>query len=103
MSDEDKIMSIEDLIPAPEDYDPYHIVLKNEINSILTSGVLSLTPVEQYVIVQRFSVDSKTMKVIGEELDMSKQSISNIQLKALKKIKTYLKANNITKKEIFND
>ena len=65
------------------------VLLKNSLRTLLRDSLTELDPKEEKVIRQRFGLDgaeSKTLKEIGEMMNLSRERIRQIEAQALEKL-----------------
>ncbi|NLA33838.1 MAG: sigma-70 family RNA polymerase sigma factor [Tenericutes bacterium] len=90
---EDYYISIDKLINVPNQFSVEEQVENNVLKEILYESFTQsrLTYREKTVLIERYGLESRkflTLKEVGEQLDLSKQRIRQIELNALNKIKS---------------
>jgi len=89
--DESKLpINIEDWLATQPEDDPYAILLDSEMKAIVSEIVNNLTPREKHVILARYINSNDTLQMIGDEMNLSKSSINNIENNAFKSIRKAL-------------
>ena len=69
---------------------PHHELINSNLKSIINEALKHLDEKERTVLIARFGLDgsaSKTLKETGEQLDLTRERVRQIQIKALKKIR----------------
>lgn len=92
----DDTKTIANFIPVVSDQE--NVTLNNEQNRLIKKAMMSLTPKERIVLTGRFFADA-TLQEIGDsfKINLTRERIRQIELKALKKMKTRLRLMGISK------
>jgi RNA polymerase sigma factor (sigma-70 family) len=79
----------EDRLPDPSSSIEEQVLLRFHLRAIATCGLPSLNARERYVLTRRFGLDGAPempLRVIGEQLGLSREGVRQIQQKALAKL-----------------
>lgn len=87
----DENYTLEDVISSNEDT-PLEKAFKNDLNNKLYQFIDQLSPKEQFIITSHMGLncDSKTLEEIAKVLNISRQRVSQIEARALEKLKINL-------------
>lgn len=69
---------------------PYHNMLQDNLKSMINDVLSNLDEKERTVLISRFGLDgndAKTLEETGKELDITRERVRQIQIKALRKIR----------------
>lgn len=92
-SDETIKDTIKDEELNPEDY----LIINDTKNKIINILVKVLNKKELYILINRFGIDCvcKTLEQIGDELNVTRERIRQIEKNSINKVKKYVEKNNI--------
>ncbi len=92
IGDEDDTM-LKDFIEDKSNLSPLELVIREDLKTCVDNILCKLSPKEQLVIKKRFGIGEgapATLEEVGETFDVTRERIRQIQVKAIKKLKTSL-------------
>ncbi|HXW69566.1 MAG TPA: RNA polymerase sigma factor RpoD, partial [Dissulfurispiraceae bacterium] len=93
VGDEDDTM-LKDFIEDKANLSPLELVIHEDLKTVIDNMLCKLSPKEQLVIRKRFGIGEEspqTLEDVGQAFDVTRERIRQIQVKAIKKLKTSLK------------
>jgi len=89
--DTDESVCLQDLI-ADSTWDPEQVFIKKHAQTVIRTVLDELTLAEQEIIIQRYNLDHKerplTLKAIGKKRGVSAETIRQVELRALRKLRS---------------
>jgi len=82
--------TLADMIPDDNQIDVSNLIDADTKLKIIHQAIKTLSPKEQYVIAHRFGLAETTLDAIGEEFNISRQRVQQIEVKALNKVKYFI-------------
>ncbi len=83
--------------------DPFEDVSEDKMRQLLTGWLGKLTQLEQDVIIRRYGLyghDAATLEEVGRSLDLTRERIRQIQMRALDQLKVLMSQDNLDKDEL---
>ncbi len=93
IGDEDDTM-LKDFIEDKSNLSPLELVIREDLKTLIDNMLCKLSPKEELVIRKRFGIGEEspqTLEDVGQAFDVTRERIRQIQVKAIKKLKTSLK------------
>ena len=93
IGDEDDTM-LKDFIEDKSNLSPLDLVIREDLKTLIDNMLCKLSPKEELVIRKRFGIGEEapqTLEDVGQAFDVTRERIRQIQVKAIKKLKTSLK------------
>ena len=93
IGDEDDTM-LKDFIEDKSNLSPLDLVIREDLKTLIDNMLGKLSPKEELVIRKRFGIGEEaphTLEDVGQAFDVTRERIRQIQVKAIKKLKSYLK------------
>jgi RNA polymerase sigma factor (sigma-70 family) len=84
------IIAWEDRLTDPSPDLEEEVVVRSHLRALLTEGLPRLDARERYVLTRRFGLDGgreQSLRILGEQLGLSREGVRQIQKKALAKLK----------------
>ena len=92
IGDEDDAV-LKDFIEDKSNLSPLEIAIREDFRKLLDNTLCKLSSKEELVIRERFGIGDeapKTLEEVGEAFDVTRERVRQIQVKAIKKLKSYL-------------
>ena len=92
IGDEDDTM-LKDFIEDKSNLSPLEIAIQDDMKTLIESELSKLSPKEESVIRKRFGIGEEvpqTLEEVGEEFEVTRERIRQVQVKAIKKLKISL-------------
>ncbi len=92
IGDEEDTM-LKDFIEDKSNISPLEIAMREDMKTLIDSALCKLSPKEELVIRKRFGIGEEspqTLEEVGEVFDVTRERIRQVQVKAIKKLKTSL-------------
>lgn len=86
-------MTIKDFIEDQSSASPMELLVRKELKSCIDGMLCTLSPKEQLVIRKRFGIGNETpqtLEDVGQALEVTRERIRQIQVRAIRKLKTSL-------------
>ncbi len=93
IGDEDDTM-LKDFIEDKSNLSPLELVIMEDLRTLIDNMLCKLSPKEELVIRKRFGIGEdapQTLEDVGQTFDVTRERIRQIQVKAIKKLKTSFK------------
>ena len=93
IGDEDDTM-LKDFIEDKSNLSPLDLVIREDLKTLIDNMLCKLSPKEELVIRKRFGIGEEapqTLEDVGQAFDVTRERIRQIQVKAIRKLKTSLK------------
>ncbi len=92
IGDEEDTM-LKDFIADKSNISPLEIAMREDMKTLIDSALCKLSPKEELIIRKRFGIGEEspqTLEEVSEAFDVTRERIRQIQVKAMKKLKTSL-------------
>ncbi len=93
IGDEDDTM-LKDFIEDKSSLSPLDMVIREDLRTLIDNTLCKLSPKEELVIRKRFGIGEEppqTLEDVGQAFDVTRERIRQIQVKAIRKLKTSLR------------